>query len=196
MLKEKLKNKRIILASASPRRRDLLSAIIDDFEVKPLHVEEKFPANLKAEEIAMYLSRLKADSWRFSDNNNREIVITADTIVWFEGRLLSKPADFNEAVEMLSELSGNMHRVYTGVTLRSSEKEHTFHVETRVWFRQLTQEEINWYVTRFEPYDKAGAYGGQEWIGHVAIEKIEGCFFNVVGLPLPALYLELEKFCN
>jgi len=194
MLTEKLKNHYVILASQSPRRRQLLKDLGMEFEIIPVDVEENYPANLKHKDIAVYLSELKAVSVEIEKLRENCLIITADTIVWKDGKILSKPADDEDAKRMLRMLSGDVHEVITGVTLRTKKKMRTFYVLTRVWFKPLTEEEISYYVRYFHPLDKAGAYGAQDWIGFVGISRIEGCYFNVVGLPVNQLWIELDKF--
>jgi len=194
MLTEKLKTRRVILASQSPRRQKLLHELGIQFEVMPVDVDERFPAGLRHKEIAVYLSELKAraiDSGKMCENC---LVITADTIVWKDNGILEKPVDRQDGFRILKELSGEMHEVITAVTLRDLFKMKTFHSLTKVFFKKLTDEEITYYLDNFNPYDKAGAYGAQEWIGYIGIERIEGCYFNVVGLPLPKLYIALDDF--
>lgn len=187
------KKHNLILASKSPRRQYLMKELGLDFEVNTKDVDESFPENLKAQEIPLYLCQKKADAFdeELTDNT---IVITADTIVWIDNQVLNKPENFNDAVRMLKILSGKKHEVYTGVCLRSKHKTKTFYALTNVYFKELAQEEIEYYINNFNPYDKAGAYGAQEWIGYIAVEKIEGSYFNVMGLPVRELYEELLKF--
>ena len=194
MFRDKISKYRLILASKSPRRQQLLKDIDVNFEVitKP-EIDESVPNNIYAQDIAILLAKHKAKSYN-EYLNSKTIVITADTIVWFNNKVLNKPANKDEAIRMLVELSGNMHIVYTGVCLTSLKKQKTFYSETKVWFRNLSEVEIIYYVEKYKPYDKAGAYGAQEWLGYVAIEKIEGSYFNVMGLPVQQLYKELEKF--
>jgi septum formation protein len=193
MMIENINNYHLILASRSPRREQLLQELGLKFDIVVKDYSETYPQNLTGEEIARYVARKKAMS--FSNNiSDNEIVITADTIVWCKNKVLGKPGDFKEAVSFLKEISGNTHEVITGVTLLSSGKEVTFSESTRVTFRDLTDEEIIHYVEKFKPYDKAGAYGIQEWIGIIACSKIEGSYFNVVGLPVQRLYIELRNF--
>lgn len=188
-----LKKHNLILASKSPRRQYLMKELGLDFEVHTKEVDESFPENLKAQEIPLYLCQKKADAFdeELTDNT---IVITADTIVWIDNQVLNKPENFDDAVRMLKLLSGKKHEVYTGVCLRSKNKTKTFYALTSVYFKELSQEEIEYYINNFNPYDKAGAYGAQEWIGYIAVEKIEGSYFNVMGLPVRELYEELLKF--
>jgi len=193
MLIDNINNYHIILASQSPRRGQLLTDLGLKFDVIVKEYSETYPQNLKGEEIARYVSHKKAMTF-LNDMSDNEILITADTIVWCNNRVLGKPGDFNEALSFLREISGNTHEVITGVTLLSSDKEVTFSDSTMVTFENLTEEEIIYYVENFKPYDKAGAYGIQEWIGIVACSRIEGSYFNVVGLPVQKLYLELLNF--
>lgn len=193
MLQEKLKDYRIILASRSPRRHALLKGLDIPFEIQIKDVEEIYPPHLKREEIALYLCRLKAAAFDGEMEEN-DLVITADTIVWINEQALNKPVDFDDAVSILTRLSGNMHEVITGVCLKTKEKSISFYSLTKVYFKNLSQKEIVYYVNNYQPYDKAGAYGAQEWIGYVAIEKIEGSYFNVMGLPARMLYEELMRF--
>jgi septum formation protein len=183
----------LILASKSPRRQQMLRELGLKFEVAELDYEEIIPENLNGEESALFLAREKANPFRHRVSGN-EIVITADTIVWCNGKALGKPADYADAVNMLNELSGNTHEVITGVNLLSSWKEVSFSECTKVTFEKLTDEEIAYYIEEFKPYDKAGAYGIQEWIGLAACTKIDGSYFNVVGLPVQKLYKELQNF--
>lgn len=191
MVTDDLNNYRIILASGSPRRQQLLNELGVKFEVITKEYPETYPDNLKGAEIAIYLARAKAKLFR-EDINENEIVITADTIVWCNNMVLGKPAGKKEAREMIKILSGNTHEVITGVTLLTSLKERTFYDITKVTFERLTEEEISYYIENFQPFDKAGAYGIQEWIGLAACSSIEGSYFNVVGLPVHKLYRELQ----
>ena len=194
MLVEKLKDYNIILASQSPRRRKLLEDLGLNFETLPVDVDESYPSNLKAQEIALYLSQLKAKAFDLGKMCDNCLIITADTIVWQDGQTLPKPKDENDAIRILNLLSGKSHEVITGVTFRTTKKIHSFYTTTRVFFKHLSAEEIKFYITNYQPFDKAGAYGIQEWIGYIGIEKIEGSYFNVVGLPIQRLYTELLKF--
>lgn len=193
MFPESLRNYRYILASKSPRRQFLLNELGLPFDLQTKDVNEDFPQELKREEIPLYLCRKKADAFE-GDLDEHTIVITADTIVWINDHVLNKPADAAEAAVMLRELSGAMHEVYTGVCLKSKDKEHTFYALTKVYFRTLSEAEIDYYIRTCKPFDKAGAYGAQEWIGYVGVEKIEGTYFNVMGLPLYELYEALVNF--
>lgn len=194
LLKDKLKGRRVLLASKSPRRRQLLEGVGIDFEIaEGRDAEEVFPENMPLGEVAEYLSRLKSDAY-FDTLVEGDVLITADTVVIAGGRILGKPADREEAHAMLRLLSGAEHEVVTGVTLRSRELRRSFSCVSRVSFREISPEEIDYYIDHYAPYDKAGAYGIQEWIGYVAISGIEGSFYNVMGLPVQMLYVELEKF--
>jgi len=188
--------KKIILASKSPRRIELMQQAGLQFTVQLAdEIDELYPSELQREEIPLFLARLKADAFlRMVAIPDDAIVVTADTIVWINNRVLGKPADRQEAIDMLKILSGAMHRVYTGVCLSTNDKQHVFFDESKVYFRKLTNDEITFYVDRCQPYDKAGAYGIQEWIGYVGIEKIEGSHYNVMGLPIQKLYCELRDF--
>jgi septum formation protein len=183
----------IILASASPRRQELLKSLGFTYSCQPVNADESIPEGLKGQDIPLYLSKHKSKEFGRELSSN-ELLITADTIVWCEGQVLNKPADFEEGFQMLSMLSGKMHEVFTGVTIRSKDKEHSFVDCTRVYFKELSAEEITYYLNNYQPYDKAGAYGVQEWIGYIAIDRIEGSFYNVMGLPVQRLYEQLLKF--
>lgn len=190
---EDLKKHHFILASKSPRRQYLLKELGLQFDIHTKEVDESFPEHLKAHEIPLYLSEKKANAFE-AELADKSIVITSDTIVWVEDQVLNKPVDKADAVRMLQLLSGKMHEVYTGVCLKSKHKMISFYVRTNVYFKPLSLQEIDYYVTTYNPYDKAGAYGAQEWIGYIAVEKIEGSYFNVMGLPLKELYEQLLKF--
>ncbi len=185
--------KEIILASKSPRRQQLLKDLGLDFQIILKEVEEIYPPELKREKVPMFLSKLKADAF-VPDLKPNQLVITSDTIVCLEGRIIGKPKDRDDAFHMLSDLSGKMHEVITAVTLTSLEKQVSFFVITEVYFKTLTNLEIDYYINEYKPYDKAGSYGIQEWIGYIGIEKIVGSYFNVMGLPVKELYDELERF--
>jgi septum formation protein len=193
MITDNLNNYRIILASRSPRRQQLLRDLGLKFDVVIKDYTETFPENLCGEEIAKYVAYGKAISFKNKISEN-EIVITADTIVWCNNKVLGKPMNSEDAVRILKEISGNTHDVITGVCLFSSFKEKTFSVSTKVTFDTLSEEEMNFYIEKYKPYDKAGAYGIQEWIGIAACSNIEGSYFNVVGLPVQRLYKELQEF--
>lgn len=193
MISENLNNFRIILASRSPRRQQLLSELGVSFDIVAMDYDESFPEGLEGTEIAHYVSEQKAGMFKNIIKEN-EIVIAADTIVWCNDQVLGKPADKEDARRILKEISGNTHEVITAVTLLSSSKEVTFSDSTKVTFEKLSGQEIDYYIDEFKPYDKAGAYGIQEWIGIAACSRIEGSYFNVVGLPVQKLYSELMKF--
>ncbi len=189
-----LKGYDIVLASASPRRKQLLQELGIRFRVQPKEVEEHFDEQLSPVQVAEFLSELKAHAFLKEELDDRTVVITADTVVTVDGIILGKPEDYAEAKSMLQQLSGRSHQVITGVTLRSATKTRTFSVTTTVFFKKLSETEIDYYITTFKPFDKAGAYGIQEWIGHAAVERIEGSYFNVMGLPSHRLYEELLAF--
>lgn len=182
---------KIILASSSPRRKELLSGLGLNYEIKVLPgVDESYPSSLKEADIPLYISRQKASAYKPEPD---ELIITADTIVWIDGEVLGKPHDEADAHRMLQRLSGNTHQVYTGVTLTTQKWQHSFSSRTDVTFAILCKEEIEYYVDRYHPMDKAGSYGVQEWIGYMGVEKISGSFYNVMGLPVQKLYQELKK---
>lgn len=196
MIKTPLKNSstKILLASGSPRRRELLAMIAPGFAVAPgRDVDESYPSDIPAEKVAEYLSKVKADAYidLLADD---EIIITADTVVIIDGRILGKPAGRDDAVAMLRSLSGRRHKVVTGVTVTARDRSISFDETTVVEFTPLSDDEIDAYVDTFRPYDKAGAYGIQEWIGAVGIKGIEGCYYNVMGLPVHTLYHRLKEF--
>ena len=194
LLHQQLSEYHLILASASPRRISLLKELNLTFDCCPLDIEEVFPDNLEGHDVARFLARLKAVSFPTEKLTEKSILITADTIVCLNDEILGKPNDRERAIVMLRQLSGQMHKVITGVCLRSLGKECIFSNETDVYFCNLSEDEIIYYVDQFRPFDKAGAYGIQEWIGYIGIEKIEGSYFNVMGLPVQQLYRELERF--
>ena len=184
-------NYHIILASNSPRRKELLTGLGLEYEVRTLPgIDESYPETLQGEEIPMYISSQKAAAYLEALKEN-ELLITADTIVWLDGRVLGKPADEEEACQMLRDLSGRTHQVITGVTLATTAFQRSFASVSQVTFAPLTEEEIKYYVTHYHPMDKAGSYGVQEWIGFIGVERIEGSYFNVMGLPVQRLYREL-----
>ena len=195
MLSDLLKDKIIVLGSASPRRKTLLRAIINDFEIKVSDLEEEYPKNLKEKEISEFLAIQKSDVLSIKIKKN-EILITADTIVIKGGQILNKPKNKTEAKEMLVFLSGSSHKVITSVCLRDQQKKLVFSSITKVFFKPLSDAEINYYVEEYKPLDKAGSYGIQEWIGLIGITKIEGSYFNVVGLPIEKLYQKLIQFAS
>lgn len=193
MILDNLKKYKVILASNSPRRKDLLAGLGVEYEVRTMpDVDESYPSTLKGADIPLYISQEKANAYR-SMLQSDELMITADTIVWLEGEVLGKPADRAEAISMLQRMSGRTHEVYTGVSITTTEWQRSFAVQTEVKFATLTNEEIVYYVDRFQPMDKAGAYGVQEWIGFIGVEHIEGNYFNIMGLPVQRLYKELKE---
>lgn len=182
----------IILGSQSPRRKELLAGLDIEFTTKVIPgLEETYPNTLQGEEIPIYLAEQKADAYTLEDN---DLLITADTIVWLNGHVYGKPADEAEAREMLRSLSGKTHDVITGVCVRTNKKNVSFASTTKVRFAELTDAEIEHYVNKYRPMDKAGAYGIQEWIGYIGVEHIEGSYFNVMGLPIQRLYTVLKEF--
>ena len=193
MLIEGLNYFRIILASRSPRRQELLAGLGIKFEVAVRDYDESYPDNISGEEIARHVAHQKALLFKNEISEN-DIVITADTIVWCNNKVLGKPTDYKDAVRILKEISGRTHEVITGVSIFSLLKENLFSVSTKVTFEALSDDEISYYVKKFKPFDKAGAYGIQEWIGLAACSNIEGSYFNVVGLPVQKLYKELQDF--
>lgn len=189
---EKFRNTTIVLASKSPRRKELLQSLGVNVSVRPVDVEEDYPTHLSAPETALFLAALKAQACPTPGPN--EIWLTSDTVVSVDGVILGKPADKREAIKMLRLLSGKKHVVITAVCLQSDKLRRTFYETTKVTFKRLTTAELHYYIDTFKPYDKAGAYGIQEWIGMIAIEKIKGCFYNVMGLPLNKVYTHLSDF--
>ncbi len=185
---------RLVLASNSPRRKELLTGIDVEYEVRTLpDIDESYPETLPHEEVAAFLARKKAAAYLPALKED-ELLITADTIVLLDGTILGKPSDRDDAALMLRTLAGKQHRVITGVCLTTSRKQESFSDTATVTFGPLSEEEIDYYVTRYDPLDKAGAYGVQEWIGYVAVEKIEGSYFNVMGLPIHKVYHALKQF--
>lgn len=193
MLKDILKDYSIILASGSPRRQQFMKELGVDFEIRLKDVKEIYPDTLKEAEITDFLAQLKADSLKETLSDN-EIVITSDTIVWHENKALGKPTDYDDAFAMLQSLSGKTHEVITSVCLMSTTKTEVFNTTTRVTFNTLKDEEIRYYLDNYKPFDKAGSYGIQEWIGLVAIKNIEGSYANVVGMPVDKVYRHLINF--
>ncbi len=184
---------RLLLASKSPRRRQLLSQLGYPVDYITLDTDEHLSSPLPAGEVAEYLARRKAAAYPAENLKDDEVLVTADTVVVHNGQVLGKPADRNEAVAMLHKLSGDKHTVYTGVCLRSKNKETSFTESTDVFFRTLSDADIDYYVDTYRPYDKAGSYGIQEWIGMIGISRIEGCYYNVMGLPVARLYERLSS---
>ena len=194
MLPENIRKYKIILASNSPRRQQLLHEMGISFQVRVKPVDEVFPTELSKEAVAIFLCELKAKAFLADEFEADELLITADTIVCLGDEILNKPNDREHAIEMLTKLSGRKHEVITGVCLRSKEKMTSFAVSTQVYFRELSKDEIMYYVDVFQPFDKAGSYGIQEWIGFVGITKIEGSYFNVVGFPTEKIFEALKNF--
>lgn len=185
---------KIVLASNSPRRKELLGGLGFEFETRVIRgIDESWPQELKGEQIALYISAVKAGAYRDSMAAD-ELIITADTIVYIDGQVLGKPKDKADATAMLKLLSGCWHEVITGVTLTTETRQKSFAVTTKVKFAELSGSEIEYYIDNYRPFDKAGAYGIQEWIGYVGVEAIEGSYFNVVGLPVQRLYREMTDF--
>ena len=185
---------RIILASNSPRRKELLAGIGIDFEVRVLQdIDESYPADLPIQDTAEYISKKKAAAYR-EQLADDELVITADTIVVVDDEVMGKPADEQDASSMLHKLSGKTHQVITGVTLTTKERQQSFSVLTDVTFKQLSDEEIDYYITHYHPMDKAGAYGIQEWIGYIGVTGLNGSYFNVMGLPVQRIYEALKTY--
>ncbi|RLD58871.1 MAG: septum formation protein Maf [Bacteroidetes bacterium] len=194
MFLKNLEKYKIILASKSPRRQNLLKELGVDFEiVENNNVDEVYPEDLTKHDIPVFLAEKKAQGL-FSKITGNELIITSDTIVLFNNEVIEKPVDYNDAVKMLNKLSGNKHTVVSGVCITTKQKQVSFSADTDVYFNHLTEDEIKYYIDNFKPFDKAGAYGIQEWIGFIGVEKIEGSYFNVMGLPIHRLYDELKKF--
>lgn len=182
---------KLILASNSPRRKELLGGLGVEFEVRLMNgIDESYPDGLPMEDIPQYISKKKAAAYILKED---ELLITADTIVWVEGEVLGKPKDKGEAHRMLQMLSGRTHQVVTGVCLTTKNSSHAFSCVTDVTFANLSDEEIDYYIDNYKPYDKAGAYGVQEWIGYIGVTSLKGSYFNVMGLPVQRLYSELKK---
>ena len=186
-------NRTLILSSNSPRRQELLRALGYTFQIKIKPTEEDFPDEMPCEKVAEFLARKKAEVF-LKEEISESVLITADTVVCLDNQILNKPVDAKNAAVMLQNLSGKKHEVITGVCIRSADKKVSFSETTGVYFKLLSEEEIVYYVSNFRPFDKAGAYGIQEWIGMIGVEKIEGSYYNVMGLPLHRLYAELQKF--
>ncbi|MCD7721885.1 MAG: Maf-like protein [Prevotellaceae bacterium] len=187
---------KIILASGSPRRKELLAGLELDFETRLLPgIDESYPGTLRGEDIPVAISRKKSEAYRAAMADD-ELIITADTIVYLDGKVIGKPHSEEEACQMLRALSGRTHEVITGVTLATRQKTHSFASTSRVTFANLAESDIRHYVQRYRPLDKAGAYGIQEWIGYIGVTGIEGSYYNVMGLPVQRLYTELKDFIN
>jgi len=183
----------IVLGSQSPRRNELLKGLNLDFTVEVIDVEENYPKSIVGVDIPMYLAEKKAKAY-ISKMKDNTLLITADTIVWHEGKVLGKPVDENDARNMLQTLSGKTHQVITGVCISTLKHKKIFHVISEVRFSRLSPIEIDYYLENYQPYDKAGSYGVQEWIGYVGVEHINGSYFNVMGLPVQRLYNELKRW--
>ena len=184
----------IIIASNSPRRKELLSGLNIPYEIKTLpDIDESYPDSLAGEDIAIYIAKEKANAYLDQLDENT-LLITADTIVLLDGKVYGKPSDETDAKQMLRDLSGKTHQVITGVCITTKDKQVSFGVSSEVRFSKLDDDEIEYYVSNYKPFDKAGAYGVQEWIGYVAVEYISGSYFNIMGLPIQRLYRELKKF--
>ena len=194
MMLENLKKYNIVLASKSPRRQELMKGIGLEFSVITKDVDESYPSNMSVYDVAPFLSLKKAKAFNDDELPENYMVITADTVVIVDDMILGKPKDEADARGMLGRISGKKHSVITGVTIRTSDKVKTFSVVSKVSFETLDQEEIDYYVNNFRPYDKAGAYGIQEWIGYIGVNHVEGSYFNVMGLPTQKLYKMLKTF--
>ncbi|MCI6671656.1 MAG: Maf-like protein [Prevotella sp.] len=189
----KIKDYNIILASNSPRRKELLTALNIDFSIKVLpDIAENYPASTPTEEIALYISKEKANAYK-ATMKEKDLIITADTVVIVENEVLGKPKNKEVAQQMLRKISGRTHQVITGVCLLTKTFQHTFKVSTDVTFKELSEAEINYYIDNYQPYDKAGAYGIQEWIGCIGVTSLSGSYFNVMGLPVQRIWEEINK---
>ena len=193
MLKNRLKSKNLILASGSPRRQELLKSLGVPFEIRIKEIDEVYPKHLKKSEISDYLAQLKSNAF-VEELNPKDLLITSDTIVWYHNMALGKPKSKDDAFQMLQKLSGKTHEVITSVCLKSLRKEDIFNSITKVTFKELSSKEIQFYIDNYNPMDKAGAYGIQDWIGQIGITKIEGSYFNVMGFPIHKIYSQLLKF--
>ncbi len=190
---DNLKKYKVILASNSPRRKELLAGLGVDYEVRTLpDVDESYPESLQGADIPLYIAKEKADAY-VAMMQPGELMITADTIVWLDGQVLGKPIDREDALRMLRTMSGRSHEVFTGVCITTTEWQRSFTAQTKVRFATLSEDEIAYYVDKFQPMDKAGAYGVQEWIGFIGVENISGSYYNIMGLPVQKLYRELLK---
>lgn len=194
MLREKLKNHRIVLASGSPRRQKFFTELDIDFKIDVREVEEVYDEKLKAAAITDYLAELKASV--FTNIGAHEIVVTSDTIVWKDNRAIGKPKNPEDAKRMLRDLSGQSHEVYTSVSFTSKNWQKTVNDVTKVWFKYFTDVEIDYYLETCKPFDKAGSYGIQDWLGYIGIDRLEGCFFNVMGLPTRLVYKTLMEIAD
>ena len=190
---DNLEKYKVILASGSPRRRELMAGLGVNYEVRILpDVDESYPYTLQGEEIPLYIAKEKADAY-IPMMQPDELIITADTIVWLDGKVLGKPRDREDALQMLRTMSGRTHEVFTGVCITTTDWQRSFTAQTEVRFATLSEDEIIYYVDNFKPMDKAGAYGVQEWIGFIGVENISGSYYNIMGLPVQKLYRELLK---
>ena len=190
---DNLEKYKVILASGSPRRRELMAGLAVNYEVRILpDVDESYPDTLQGEEIPLYIAKEKADAY-IPMMQPDELIITADTIVWLDGKVLGKPRDREDALQMLRTMSGRTHEVFTGVCITTTDWQRSFTAQTEVRFATLSEDEIIYYVDNFKPMDKAGAYGVQEWIGFIGVENISGSYYNIMGLPVQRLYRELLK---
>jgi septum formation protein len=187
-------NKKLILASKSPRRQQLIQGLGIPYTICTYEVDEQFPQHLQAEEIPLYLAQKKAEAYPL-ELNEHEVLVTADTIVWINNHVLNKPENKAEALNMLKEICATTHQVYTGVVLKNNTQHQAFFEQTEVQIKQLEESEMLHYINVYKPYDKAGGYGIQDWFGYVAVEKVNGCFYNVMGLPVSKLYQHLKQLC-
>ncbi len=194
MKQEILRHYNLLLGSKSPRRQELMKALGLHYTLVDIDVEEIYPSHLQGADIARYLCELKADAFDSALLPEDIILVTADTIVWLDGKYIGKPAGKEEAIEMLKQLSGKQHSVFSGICLKSSTRKVVFHAHTLVSFRELALDEIEYYVNHHKPFDKAGSYGIQDWIGYIGITGIEGCYYNVMGFPIEMFYEQLTKF--
>ncbi|MFW6224812.1 MAG: Maf family nucleotide pyrophosphatase [Bacteroidota bacterium] len=195
LLQEKIKPFQVFLCSGSPRRHQLLKEIGIPFKImKDIPFDESYPSTMDAYKVPVYLAENKSGQVEINDSEHKNIILTADTVVILNNSIINKPVDREDAIKMLQRLSGNKHEVVTGVCLKKSSGSISFSVLTEVYFKTLTNEEIEYYIDQYKPYDKAGSYGIQEWIGYIGIDKINGSFYNVMGLPVEKLYTELEQF--
>lgn len=185
-----------LLGSKSPRRQHLLKELGLHYELVNIDVEEIFPEELTGVDIARYLCELKAKAFDLTAYPEKSVLITADTIVWLDGKYIGKPGGKSEAIEMLKMLSGKTHQVFTGVCLKSNHAEYVFHAETAVSFKNLSDDEIRFYIDHHRPYDKAGSYGIQDWIGYTGVTGIKGCYYNVMGFPVQLFWEELKRFLS
>lgn len=194
MLKEILKNHTVILASGSPRRQDFFKKLDLDFIINVCEIEETYPGHLQGSNITDFLAQLKASA--FNDLSEKDILVTSDTIVWKDNRAIGKPKDAEDAKKMLQNLSGAMHEVFTSVCFTGKNFQETINDTTKVWFKELTNKEIDYYLANYKPFDKAGSYGIQDWLGYIAIDRLEGSFFNVMGLPTRLVYKTLMEIAS